>query len=140
MGTTSTPSNYSFVDEYTVIEGHTYYWLESVSTTNELEFFGPISLEIPIQGESPTTVTETFLNSNYPNPFNPQTTINFNIEDGEEGVLAIYSILGQRVLKENFEAGDHQYSWNAEGLASGIYFYKLTSPTSNITKKMILMK
>jgi Secretion system C-terminal sorting domain len=138
MGTTTEPTNYSFVDEYPVIEGHTYwYWLESVSLTNDLELFDPISLEIPITGMLPTM---TILEGNYPNPFNPETAIAFNVKENEVGTLAIYNLRGQIIMKERFEAGNHQYLWNAQGLASGIYFYKLTSPTTNITKKMLLLK
>ena len=137
-GTTTEPTFYSFTDEYPVIEGHTYwYWLQSVSTTNKLELFGPVSLEIPSAGQLPTM---TVLSSIYPNPFNPETTIDFNVKENETGVLIIYNLRGERILKESFETGNHQYHWNAEGLASGIYFYKLSSPTTNITKKMILMK
>jgi Secretion system C-terminal sorting domain len=138
MGTTSTPTNYSFADEYPVIEGHTYYyWLQSVSTSNDLELFGPVFLEIPIVGQLPTM---TILESNYPNPFNPETTISFNIKENETGVLSIFNLKGEKVMKQKFEAGDHQYLWNAKGLSSGIYFYKLASPTTNLTRKMILMK
>jgi Secretion system C-terminal sorting domain/Abnormal spindle-like microcephaly-assoc'd, ASPM-SPD-2-Hydin len=138
MGTTSEPTNYSFVDEYPNIEGHTYYyWLESVSTSNELELFSPISIEIPISGQLPTM---TILESNYPNPFNPVTTISFSIKENEIGILSIFNLKGQRVLKERFETGTYQYRWDATGYASGIYLYKLSSPTTNISKKMILMK
>jgi Secretion system C-terminal sorting domain len=138
MGTTSIPTNYSFTDEYPNIEGHIYfYWLESVSTINELELFGPVSIEIPFAGQLPTM---TILTNNYPNPFNPETTISFSIKENETGKLSIYNLKGENILKENFQTGNHQYHWNAESLASGIYFYKLSSPTTNITKKMILMK
>ncbi|MDO9577319.1 MAG: T9SS type A sorting domain-containing protein [Candidatus Cloacimonadales bacterium] len=138
MGTTTEPTNYNFTDEYPVIEGRTYwYWLQSVSTTNELELFGPVSLEIPIAGQLPTM---TILNSNYPNPFNPETTITFSIKENEIGILSIYNLRGEKIVKERFEAGNHQYHWKAEGLASGIYFYKLDTPTNNMTRKMMLMK
>jgi Secretion system C-terminal sorting domain len=138
MGTTFLPTNYSFTDEYLVLEGHEYYyWLQSVSTSNELELFGPVSLEIPVTGQLPTM---TILETNYPNPFNPETTISFNIKENETGTLEIYNLRGQSIRKEKFEAGNYQYHWNAEGFASGIYFYKLSSPTTNLTKKMILMK
>jgi Secretion system C-terminal sorting domain/The GLUG motif len=138
MGTTSTPINYSFADEYPNIDGHIYYyWLQSVSTTNELELFCPVSIVIPIAGQLPIM---TILSANYPNPFNPETTISFDIKENEKGILTIFNIKGQSILKETFEAGNHQYHWNADGLSSGMYFYKLSSPTTNITKKMILMK
>ena len=138
MGTTTVPTNYSFADEYPNIESHTYYyWLQSVSTSNELELYGPVSIEIPAAGQLPTM---TILSTNYPNPFNPETTIAFSIKENETGILSIYNLKGQGILKESFEAGNHQYHWNAEGLASGIYLYKLSSPTTNITRKMLLLK
>ncbi|MDO9578000.1 MAG: GLUG motif-containing protein [Candidatus Cloacimonadales bacterium] len=141
MGTTAFTTNYTFTDENFVIEGHTYYyWLQSLSTSSEMDIYGPVSLEIPIQGEIPTTIFETYLNPNYPNPFNPETTIEFNVKENEIGILSIYNLRGERILKETFTAGNHQYHWIAEGLASGIYFYKLTSPTTNMMRKMILLK
>ncbi|MDO9576834.1 MAG: ice-binding family protein [Candidatus Cloacimonadales bacterium] len=141
MGISTEPTDYTFIDEYPVIEGLTYwYWLESVSTTNELELHGPISLEIPIQGIIPNSIAETTMNSNYPNPFNPRTTINFSIEEGEKGTLSIYNIKGQEVFNQRFETGEYNLEWNADGLSSGIYFYRLQTSSKNITKKMILMK
>ncbi|MDO9578585.1 MAG: GLUG motif-containing protein, partial [Candidatus Cloacimonadales bacterium] len=141
MGTTSFETDYTFTDQSFVIEGHTYwYWLESLNPVGDVNVFGPVSLEIPDQGGIPNAIFETSLNPNYPNPFNPETTISFSIKENEIGSLEIYNLRGQRILKENFIAGNHQYRWNAEGLASGIYFYKLSSPTANITNKMILMK
>lgn len=138
QGTNSTPTDYSFLDDFALVEGHTcYYWLQSVSTTNELELFGPVSIEIPATGQLPTM---TKLNSNYPNPFNPETVIAFEIKENETGTLSIYNIKGQRVFSEKFDAGYHNYLWKANDFASGVYFYKLSSPTTNITKKMLLMK
>ncbi len=80
------------------------------------------------------------LDSNYPNPFNPATTIKFDIVKGEQGSLMIYNIKGQAVLRKNFTSGKHNYEWKSEGLASGIYFYRLKTTTQDITKKMILKK
>ncbi|MDO9578230.1 MAG: T9SS type A sorting domain-containing protein, partial [Candidatus Cloacimonadales bacterium] len=141
MGNCTIPTDYSFVDEYPVVEGSTYwYWLECVSTTNQLAFFGPVPLEIPIVGEIPVVMLETFMNPNYPNPFNPSTLINFNIEEGEKGTLTIFNIKGQVVLQEKFEAGQYNYEWNAKGCTSGVYFYRLLTPSKDITKKMLLMK
>jgi Calcineurin-like phosphoesterase/Secretion system C-terminal sorting domain len=138
MGTSTNPTNYSFQDEYQIVAGHTYwYWLQSVSMTNEFEIHGPVNIEIPFQNQLPVM---TVLGANFPNPFNPETTIAFNIKENEKGILSIYNIQGQRIVEKKFEAGNHQYHWNAERLASGIYFYKLSSPTLNVTKKMILFK
>ncbi|MDO9578363.1 MAG: T9SS type A sorting domain-containing protein [Candidatus Cloacimonadales bacterium] len=138
MGNTAYTTNYSYLDQSTILEGLTYYyWLQSMDYTGRFELFGPVSLEIPFGNQLPTM---TILQANYPNPFNPETTIEFNIKENEKGILTIYNLKGQRILKETFEAGNHKFVWNAEGLASGIYFYKLSSLTTNITRKMILMK
>jgi Secretion system C-terminal sorting domain len=92
-------------------------------------------------GNSNNTIPDnSFELTNYPNPFNPETTISFSIKENEEGTLEIYNLLGQEILKERFESGEHQYHWNAENLTSGIYFYKLNSGEFQQTKKMILMK
>jgi len=77
--------------------------------------------------------------SNYPNPFNPSTTINF-ASNSENSELAIYNLKGQLIHSQEFEAGENTYVWNAADQASGIYFYKLTSGNQAITKKMLLMK
>jgi Secretion system C-terminal sorting domain len=98
---------------------------------------------VNITGISQEETTHSTLTShlfNYPNPFNPNTIIEFEIKEGEKGIFAIYNLLGQKILEESFSEGDHQYHWNAEGLASGIYLYKITTPTYTESKKMILLK
>ncbi len=88
------------------------------------------------------------LEQNYPNPFNPQTVIGFSLMAVGNVSLKIYDILGEEVaviVNEKMEPGEHSAEWNAEGFASGLYFYRLsvtdaTGKTSVITKKMVLMK
>ena len=141
MGNSTEPVHYTFSDEYSVQEGHEYwYWLQSISTAQELELFGPVNLEIPLQGEITPLPGMTNLFQNFPNPFNPQTTISFNIAEGETGTFTIYNIKGQMVFSEEYETGVYSLEWKAEGLSSGLYFYKLSSPTLNLTRKMILLK
>jgi predicted outer membrane repeat protein len=87
--------------------------------------------------------------SNYPNPFNPQTTINFQLPDNGEVNLSIYNIKGQKVktiVNEKLEQGLHQIIWdgkndNNQYVASGVYFYKLKVNNKNIAiKKCLLLK
>jgi hypothetical protein len=81
--------------------------------------------------------------SNYPNPFNPTTTINYQLPKSGYVTLKIYDILGKEVatlVNENKEAGYYKVNFNASKLSSGIYIYKLTGNNVNISKKMILMK
>jgi len=86
--------------------------------------------------------------SNYPNPFNPSTTISFNLVEASNVKIDIYSVNGQlinTVTNEFFGAGQNSVSWDGvdgEGrpVASGLYFYKMKAGRYTSTKKMILMK
>lgn len=83
------------------------------------------------------------LNQNYPNPFNPSTTISFELASPSMTSLKIYNLMGQEVvtlIDEQLSAGTHQLLWNAQNLASGIYFYNLRSGSFSETKRMIFMK
>lgn len=83
------------------------------------------------------------LNQNYPNPFNPSTKIKFSIPNSSFVTLKIYDVLGKEValvVNENLNAGVHNYNFNASGLTSGIYFYKILAGNFSETKKMILIK
>ena len=88
------------------------------------------------------------LHSNYPNPFNPVTNISFYLSHEENISLSIYNIKGQKVFdlhKGVLSAGQHRLQWNGTDnnnreVASGIYFYKLTTQNETISKKMLLLK
>ncbi len=83
------------------------------------------------------------LNQNYPNPFNPGTTIEFSLPERSQAKLEVYNILGQKVqtlADEELSTGVHKVVFNAEELSSGIYFYRLTSETTVLTRKMTLVK
>ena len=92
---------------------------------------------------------ETHLGENYPNPFNPITTIKFTTENIEKNTeLIIYNIKGQKVkilVNEKLDTGKHSVIWNGtddngKNVSSGVYFYSLNSGRYTSTKKMILMK
>ncbi|MFA5832367.1 MAG: T9SS type A sorting domain-containing protein [Bacteroidota bacterium] len=83
------------------------------------------------------------LQQNYPNPFNPSTTIEYNIPVKSSVNISIYNTLGQNVatiVNETKEAGSHSATFNAQSLASGVYFYKMYSGNFMNVKKMLLMK
>ncbi len=90
--------------------------------------------------EIPLTSGKSSLDTNYPNPFNPSTTISFNIAQGEKGNLTIYNFKGQSVLQKIYNQGNHNFVWNAQGLASGVYLARLKTNTQNLSIKMILIK
>ena len=93
--------------------------------------------------------TEFILGNNFPNPFNPATTIQVSVPNTSDIKLIVYNILGQeiRVLFEGISApGNHWFEWNGkdqQGLSvpSGVYIYTLRTSTGfNISKKMVVMK
>lgn len=83
------------------------------------------------------------LSQNYPNPFNPVTKISYSIKEASNVKLVVYDLLGRevRTLVNEFEQpGTYEVVFNAEGLSSGIYFYKIFAGEFSDTKRMILNK
>lgn len=83
------------------------------------------------------------LHNNYPNPFNPITTIRFSNKQRAELRLVIYDIRGKEaavVFHDEFEAGEHLVQFNGGELASGVYYARLTAGRESKTIKLILMK
>jgi len=100
-------------------------------------------------GEIPDTDAGSSLISNYPNPFNPETTISFSfIKSTEYAEIVIYNIKGEKVKFFSFEhltAGIHSIVWNGKDdndrvVSSGVYFYQLKTDQFVQSRKMILMK
>ncbi len=80
---------------------------------------------------------------NYPNPFNPTTKIKFGLPAGSNVSLTVYDAVGREVavlVNSNLSAGYHEYTFSANNLASGIYFYLLRTGNSSVGKKMLLLK
>lgn len=101
---------------------------------------GPTSVE---EEQNDYIPKEYILEQNYPNPFNPTTTIQYSIPFSEKVSLKIFNLLGEEVktLTDDFqEAGKYSVQFNANNLASGIYFYKLQAGSFVETKKMILLR
>lgn len=83
------------------------------------------------------------LQQNYPNPFNPSTTIVYELPEAAPTQLAVYNLLGERVatlVDARQPAGQHHSRFEAKGLPSGIYFYKITAGRFTATKKMLLVR
>ena len=91
---------------------------------------------------------KTRLFSNYPNPFNPETNISFEIAKDGHVAIDIYNIRGQKVkslLNDNFTSGEHFTVWNGtddngQKMGSGIYLYRMVSDDATLIKKMVLLK
>ncbi|UCC79645.1 MAG: right-handed parallel beta-helix repeat-containing protein [Candidatus Zixiibacteriota bacterium] len=102
-------------------------------------------------GCNPTDVLDEFkilpnkvsIIQNYPNPFNAQTTIRFVLPGSQNVELTIYDVLGRRIellFDEYREAGVHEIIFDASGLPSGVYFYRLRAGDVNETRRMVILK
>jgi len=102
---------------------------------------------VSVQENIITPITQIKI-SNYPNPFNPETKIVFNLPESGKVKLEIYNIKGQKVkqlVNDQLSARQHSVVWDGEDsnnkrVSSGIYLYRLQTPTKILTKKMLLLK
>jgi len=107
--------------------------------------FTVLEVDFAGQGSQPLTFG---LSVNYPNPFNPSTLIRFTLPAPGPARLIVYNVVGQRVrslVDEVMEAGEHEIRWHGvdeagKKVATGIYFYRLTSDFGTETRKMLLLK
>jgi hypothetical protein len=100
-----------------------------------------VSKEEMFGGKEPPKVNRLF--QNYPNPFNPVTRIGFSLKKNAHVKLSIYSVNGELVetlVDRSLAAGVHDFEWNASGVASGVYFYRIRTEDFVQTRKMILMR
>ncbi len=121
----------------------------SLDQWNFGENFAVHIIDIPVFVQNENHQQEDFvLYQNYPNPFNPSTKIKYSIPSvGTQRTvsvqLKVYDVVGNEIatlLNEEKPAGNHEVKFNASGLTSGIYFYKLSVGSFSETKKMILLR
>ncbi|MEA1971983.1 MAG: T9SS type A sorting domain-containing protein [Candidatus Cloacimonadota bacterium] len=128
---------YTFTD-LAIEQGATYYyWIKGV-TANRNEYLSDMQkVEVPFAN---------ILIGNYPNPFNPTTTIRFSVENPQNTTLEIFNIMGQKVRSfEINQKGEQEVVWNGKDnagkkVSSGVYFINLNSSTSNDVQKVLLLK
>lgn len=113
-------------------------WNEIPSpSTSTFWYTGPLSVDDP-------SVPATYrLEQNFPNPFNPSTTIRYEIPKHGYVSLSIHDVLGQNIatlVNGHKHAGRYEVVWNAAGLPSGVYFYHLNTSGHTAVKKMLLIK
>ncbi len=119
------------------------------SFTNNTLHYAAIDINFNPVSINEETIPHTDVQlSNYPNPFNPTTTISFSIHEESNIELSIYNIKGQKItslLNAQISAGEHSIIWNGKDannkqVSSGIYFYKMKTGDFQETKKMMLLK
>ncbi|NNG26410.1 MAG: T9SS type A sorting domain-containing protein, partial [Ignavibacteriaceae bacterium] len=117
---------------------------EDMSTGTFTIIYVPVSVE-----EIEEVATDFSLFQNFPNPFNPNTTIKYAIPFQSYVTVKIYNSLGEKIaelVNLNQSAGTYQVAWNASNVASGIYFYSMEAVPTDESKsfrsvrKMILLK
>ncbi len=141
-GTTTEAQSYSFLDR--TATGKVQYRLKQIDFDGQFEYSNIIEVDAGL----PKVFA---LEQNYPNPFNPTTVISYQLPVASEVSLKVYDMLGREVMtlvNGKQEAGAYNFTLNATGLASGIYFYRLQASATNgasssnfvETKKMMLVK
>ncbi len=140
---TTQTTNYSYTDNE--VEATTYYyWLEVAELSNENTFHGPIVVTVEDDPVVPG-ITETTFRNFGPSPFTTSTSTTLRVKEGETASVTIYNLLGQVVRRESFNAGEHNFTFNGKdtnnkSVANGIYFVKMTSPTTSKSFKIVKIK
>lgn len=112
-------------------------WVALVTGASKRDDNGSVA---EVAAEAPE---EYMLESNYPNPFNPTTSIRYSLPEASQVKLVVYDMLGRtvRVLVDGMrQAGQHEVALDAGDLPSGTYLYRLVTPEGSITKTMVLQK
>ncbi|OQC09367.1 MAG: hypothetical protein BWX75_01131 [Candidatus Cloacimonetes bacterium ADurb.Bin088] len=141
---TSSSATYTVTDS-NVLENNTYYyWLETIDY-HETQFFGPTSVFVDV---TPPVTNQTKIVKSGPNPFKIGDTYNIqlDVKTGETGTVTIYNVIGQVVRTYSVTGGSNQLvKWDGKDsrgntCGSGIYFYKLSTPSVNQSKKIVVVK
>ena len=132
---------YEFIDTSVEAGRTVYYKLEDVNVDGFKNLHGPVKAETPLP--------DAFnLQQNFPNPFNPITTIRYELPKPVHVRINIYNILGQKVrtlVDEEMRAGYHSILWNTETdagikVASGVYYFRMVAGNFSKVKKMVVLK
>jgi len=144
-------SQTAFTDVNVTIGTSYFYRITAVDFAgNESAVSSEVTLLVTAVAETtvPAVPSDWVLAQNYPNPFNPTTEITFGLPKTAQVLLVVYNALGAqvRILAQNqFSAGYHTMNWDGcneagQEVGPGIYFYRLTTPATTLTQKMILLK
>jgi hypothetical protein len=136
-GTTTSPSEYSYTDD-PPSAGRYAYRLKQIERNGAFKYYGSVEIEIV------AAPMKLALSENYPNPFNPSTTIRFSVPEDGQAVLKVFNVAGQEVgrLFDGIATAGKYYEvmFNASRLSSGVYFYAIQYGNQRLMKKMMLIK
>jgi hypothetical protein len=140
-GTTAQPHSYSYVDAG-FMGGVWEYRLKQVDLDNSVHFSDFLVVDA-VNAVVEETPKEFALLQNYPNPFNPKTVVSYQLPAAGDVRLAVYDLLGREVatlVNEWRPAGKYNVAFDASGLSSGVYLYKLESNGKSATRKLTLVR
>ena len=144
-GTVVIDNNYNVISTSQLTNGQqVIVWavVDALSNKTALQIQSKISSPTGVD-ETPVVVNDFVLEQNYPNPFNPSTMISFTILTDQLVTLKVFNALGEQVrtlVNSNLAKGTHNISFDAQGLSSGFYLYRLESGNQVQVKKMMLLK
>lgn len=139
-GISNSPKEYYFEEKISK-SGKYLYRLKQIDNDGQYKYSDVV--EVLVDNLELVLPKEFSLSQNYPNPFNPSTTISYSIPKTSKVKVSVYNSNGEvvKTLVDEFkEAGNYQVTFNAFGLASGVYFYQLQAGKFNSAKKMLLTK
>ncbi|RPH28644.1 T9SS C-terminal target domain-containing protein [bacterium] len=117
--------------------------ISGVIEVRDISWSGPVVTPTAIGSGSPDVPKEFSLEQNYPNPFNPSTLIQYGLPQGSHVLLDVYNVIGQKVatlVNETRPAGYYTERFDGAGLASGIFFYRMSTSGVTFLKKMLMIK
>jgi Pyruvate/2-oxoacid:ferredoxin oxidoreductase delta subunit len=117
--------------------------LDSGGITNKCYLYLPDSTLTMMNETNKNIEYDYKLSQNFPNPFNPSTTINYSLPVSGFVQLKVFNLLGQEIanlVEKEQRMGNYEIDFNASGLTNGIYFYRLQSENFTETKKLILLR
>ena len=107
-------------------------------------FFADAFVLTGVEEKAPPEKPNRFaLHQNYPNPFNPVTTIQFEVEDPCRVTLAVYDMLGRQsslLIDETYQPGAYKATFEASGIPSGVYFYRIRMGAFQAIRKMVVLE
>lgn len=115
----------------------------TMKAKSEANRFGITIRPTSVNNEAEDSPLAFALDQNYPNPFNPSTTISYTVNEASSVNISVYNLMGQKVatlVDENKSAGQYNVRWNASGVASGMYYYRMEANGQAFTRKMTLIK
>lgn len=145
-GNSTSAHNYSYQDENIESMGTYYYKLEGIDLDGTRKYNGPISVEVTAL--TPQIPSDYFLSQNFPNPFNPDTEIKYQIPETGLVDIGVYNLLGQKMatlVQKKLEAGYYSVKWAGKDdfgakVGSGVYIIRIVTGKFTDYRKVLLLK